>query len=119
MLVQGPLVFYWVFIAEVVDGVGDKESVGTITFDAHTLLEAYENMSLKFALSLVKIFTGKKYNFRSYDYSQVQIIRISGLSDIKLKELCCTLALCDTNEKAFDITTKYLIKSFYQVTFNI
>jgi len=47
-----------------------------------------------------------------------QIIKISGLSDIRLKELCCTLALCNTNEKAFDITTKYLIKSFHQVTCN-
>jgi len=47
-----------------------------------------------------------------------QIINISGLSNMRLKELCCTLALCNTNERAFDITTKYPIKSFYQVTFN-
>jgi hypothetical protein len=51
-------VFYCVFIAEVVDGVGDKESVGTITFNAHTLLEAFENMLLKFAS-----FTGKAFHW--------------------------------------------------------
>ena len=38
--------FSGVFIAEEVDGVGDKGSGGTTTVDVWTLLEAFLNMSL-------------------------------------------------------------------------
>ena len=46
--------FYGVFIAKEVDGVGDKELGGTIKFDAHTLLEAFVNMLLKSASFICK-----------------------------------------------------------------
>jgi hypothetical protein len=41
-------VFFGVFIAEEVDGVGDKGSGDTPVADAQALLEAFLNMSLQF-----------------------------------------------------------------------
>jgi len=69
-------VFFGVFIAEEVDGVGDKGSGDTPVAVAQTLLEAFLNMSLRFVLSLMWLFSGKKQNFQSSDYPpQCQIIR--------------------------------------------
>jgi hypothetical protein len=52
-----------VFTAEEVDHVGVKES-GNTTDD--TFLKASLNMSLKPAVSLMKLFSGKKQNFWSW-----------------------------------------------------
>jgi hypothetical protein len=66
---------FWSFIAEELDGVEDEGS-GDTMFGVLTLLEAFLNVSLRFAC-----ITDKVYG--------IGIIRISGLSDIKLKEICC------------------------------
>jgi hypothetical protein len=57
-----------VFTAEEVDGVGVKRS-GDRTVD--TFLMASLNMSLKPAVSLMKLFSGKKKTFGLGDYTQV------------------------------------------------
>jgi hypothetical protein len=46
---QGPHVFSGVFMAEEVDGVGEKVSGDATTVDVRTLLEALFNMSLRSA----------------------------------------------------------------------
>ena len=53
-------------------------------FGVLTLLEAFLNMSLRFACITDKVF----FLAKSTTYG-IGIIRISGLSDIKLKEICC------------------------------
>jgi hypothetical protein len=58
-------VFSGVFIAEEVDGVGDKRSGCTTMVDVHTHLEAFLNKFLRSAC-----FTdegSKKQNFQSWD----------------------------------------------------
>jgi hypothetical protein len=58
-------VLYGVFIAEEVVGVGDKGSGDT------TVVVGLLNMSLRLAVSLIKLSYGKKKNFWSYYSSQV------------------------------------------------
>jgi hypothetical protein len=61
-------VFSGIVIAEEVDGVGDKESGDTTTIHVQTFLEAFLNMSLTSACSLMKLFSDKKQNFCSWHY---------------------------------------------------
>jgi len=69
-------VFFGVFIAEEVDGVGDKGSGDTPVADAQALLEAFLNMSLRFVCFTDVAFSGKKQNLQPSDYSpRCQIIR--------------------------------------------
>jgi hypothetical protein len=48
-LVNSAFVFSGVFIAEEVDGVGDKESGDTTTVGTQTILGTFLNMSLRFS----------------------------------------------------------------------
>jgi len=52
--------FCWVFIAEEVDGVGDKGLGDTTTVHVHTLLEAFVNISLRSACFTDEPFFSKK-----------------------------------------------------------
>jgi hypothetical protein len=61
-------VFYGVFTAEESDGAGTRAEGDTTTVGVEILLEAFLNMSLR-SVSLMKLFCGKKQNFRSWDYS--------------------------------------------------
>ena len=60
--------FSGVFIAEKVDGVGEKRSGDIKTVYVQTLLEAFLNMCMRSVL-LMMLFTGIKQNFQSCDYS--------------------------------------------------
>jgi hypothetical protein len=65
-------VFSRIFVAEEVEGVGDKGSGDTTMADVQTLLEAFLNMLLRSAFSLMKVFffffSGKKKNVQSREY---------------------------------------------------
>lgn len=54
-----------VFLAEEVDGVGDKESGNTTIVDVQTLLKDFLNMSVSF----MKILSCEKQNLRFWNYS--------------------------------------------------
>jgi hypothetical protein len=62
-------VFSGVFKTEEIDGIGDKGSGDTTMVDVQTLLEAFVNMSLRYACSIDEAFSCKKQNFWSWDYS--------------------------------------------------
>jgi hypothetical protein len=64
-------VFSGVFIAEEVDGAGDKGSGDTTTVDVQTLLEVFLNMSLRSTCFTDEHFSDKEQNVWSRDYSQV------------------------------------------------
>ena len=72
--------FSGVFIAEEVDGVGDKESGDTTAVHVQTLLEAFLNMSQR-STCFMKLLSCKKQNFWSWNYSTAR------LSDARLKNL--------------------------------
>ena len=73
-----------VFIAEEVDGLGDRGSGDTTTVDIQTLLEAVLNMSLRSAF-----FSGKSKIFAlGATLLKCHTIRISRLLDFGLKEFC-------------------------------
>jgi hypothetical protein len=57
-------VFSGVFIAEKVDGVGDKGSGDTATVDLQIILEATLNMSLRSVPFVDAYFTGEMQNFQ-------------------------------------------------------
>jgi hypothetical protein len=65
---------FWSFIAEGVDGVKDGGS-GYTMFGVLTLLEAFLNVSLRFACITDKIFSGRKHNLWYWDYQDFWIIR--------------------------------------------
>ena len=84
--------FCWVFIAEEIDGVGDKGLGDTTTVDVHILLEDFVNIYLRSACFTDEPFSSKKQNFHSWANS-IQGPEISELSDIRLKEFCCILKI--------------------------
>jgi hypothetical protein len=53
---------------EEVDGVREKGFGDTTTFDIQTPLEAFLNMCVRSACFIDEAFSGKKQNFRSWDY---------------------------------------------------
>ena len=61
--------FFGVFIGEEADGVGDKGSGEITSAGVPTLLEAFLNMSLRSACFIDEVFSCRKQNFRSWDYS--------------------------------------------------
>jgi hypothetical protein len=81
--------FSGVFIAEEVDGVGDKGTGDTTVVDLQSVLEAFLNMSLKSACFIA--FFLVKYNCLCFGASYFNwTVRISKLLVAKLKEFCCT-----------------------------
>jgi hypothetical protein len=88
---QVPLLFSGVFVVEEV-GVGDRAG-DTSTVDVQTLLEAFLNMSLRSACFSNEAFSGKNKPFGlGTTILRSQIIRISELLGIGLKEFCCISA---------------------------
>jgi len=85
-------VFSAVFITELVDGVGDKESSDNTTEDVQTHLEAFVNMSLRSACFNDEAFFLMKSKTSSLGTTlhKCRIIRISKLLDVRLKQFCCT-----------------------------
>jgi len=79
---QSSSMFCWVFIAEEVDGVGDKGLGDTTTVHVHTLLEAFVNKSLRSACFTDDPFSSKKQDFQSWTNS-LQGPEISELSDVR------------------------------------
>jgi hypothetical protein len=101
-------VFYAVFTGEESDGAGTRAEGDTTIVGVQILLEAFLNMSLR-SVPLMKLFYGKKQNFRSWDYSlQVvdylvfQIIgrRIKGIL-LYIHRFQKCLNLCPRNLSAF------------------
>jgi hypothetical protein len=89
-------VFSGAFIAENV-GVGDKGSGDTKTVDVQTFLEAFLNMSLKSAYFIDEVFflVKSKTSSLGTTFLKCQIIRISELPDVRLKEFVVhTLYVC-------------------------
>ena len=100
-----------VFLAEEVDGVGDKESGNTTIVDVQTLLKDFLNMSLSF----IKIFSCEKQNLRFWDYSpkvldfqDFQIVRwMNGIllflcnSIICLRGVPSELLICHLTDMSF------------------
>jgi len=81
-------VFCGIFIAEEVDGTGDKESGGTTEADGQTLLEAVLNMFLAFCL-FDDAFCLVKRKISSLGTTlKYQLIRIYKLLNVRLKEFC-------------------------------
>jgi hypothetical protein len=62
-------VFSAVFIIQESDGVGDMGSRDNTTADVQTLLEAFVNVSLRFACFNDEAFFDETQNFQSWDYS--------------------------------------------------
>jgi hypothetical protein len=81
-------VFSGVFIAEEVEGAGDKESEGTMV-DVQTLFEAFLNMSKRSARLIHEAFPGKKQNLHTL--LKCQTIRVSKSLNVRLKEFWCTM----------------------------
>jgi hypothetical protein len=70
-------VFSGVFIAAYIEGTGDKESEGTIMIDVQTLLEAFLNMSKRYACLIDEAFSQQKakppHSPQLPDYQDFQI----------------------------------------------
>jgi len=79
-------VFFGVFIAEEVDGVGDKGSGYTPAAVAQTLLEAFLNMSLRF-----DCFTDGFFLVKSRTFSLQTTLPSARLSDDALNKFSCTV----------------------------
>jgi hypothetical protein len=89
-------VFAGVFIAEEVERIGDKGSENTTVVDIglQIFLKAFLNMSLRLACSFDEGFFWVKAKLQNLGLlSSSDIIKISELSDTKLKEFCCILKL--------------------------
>jgi len=84
-------VLYEVFMGENFCGVGDKGSGDIITVYLLMLLEVFLSMTLRSVPFFMKPFSGKKQKSQPQDYSlKCQLIMISKLQDVRLKEFCCT-----------------------------
>jgi hypothetical protein len=86
-------VFYGVFIAQEVDRVGHRGSGDAITVGVQTFLEAFLNMSLRYAhfTDEAFFFSGRSKTFAlGTGLLEYWIVRISRLSDSRLKEFCGT-----------------------------
>jgi hypothetical protein len=78
--------FPGVYLAEEVDGLGDKGSGNITIFDLQTLLEEFLGMSLRSACSVYGNFL-VEHALQFWDHSaQVWIIRISEILNVGLKE---------------------------------
>jgi len=56
-------VFFGVFVAEEVDGIGDKESGDTTMVDVHTYMYTPLGLFEHVPVTLMKLFSGKKNTF--------------------------------------------------------
>ena len=79
--------FSGVFTGEEVDEAGDQGSEDTTTVNVQTLLEDFLKMSLISVCFIVELFAGKKSTRNTL--LNYWIVRISGLSDGRLKEFSC------------------------------
>ena len=83
--------FSGVFIADKVDGAGNKRSSSSGMVDVQTFLEALFNMVLRSSYFTDEAFFLVKSHPSILGTTPLkcQIIRIPSLLDIRLKELCC------------------------------
>ena len=91
--------FCGIFIAEEVNGAGDKGSGDTTKADVKTLLEAVLDIFLAFAC-LVKLLSSKKRNFQSWDHSpQVSAYQDFHTLERQTKEMLPVLMITETTNK--------------------
>jgi len=89
---SSPPGFTGVFIAEEVDGIGNKRSGDNTIFDVQIFLEALLNWYLRSACFTNEAFSGKKSKtFGIWTIIQkCWIIRIPELQDVRITEFCFT-----------------------------
>jgi len=88
MVIRVPFCILWsLHIAEEFDAAGDKWSGCNRATEVQTFMEAFLDMSM-ISASLMKLIM--KTSGLGTTVQKCQIIRMSELSDARLKEFCCT-----------------------------